>query len=85
MKAAAVHFETIFADVNQNLTNAERLVREAAENQSDIVILPEFFTTGFALSKKLLQAVAQSTDPSAYLKRWAETYHIIVGGSYIFF
>lgn len=85
MKAAAIHFETIFADVTQNLTNAERLVREAAENQSDIVILPEFFTTGFALSKRLLQAVAQSTDSSAYLKRWAVTYHIIVGGSYIFF
>lgn len=74
---AAVHFETIFANVTQNLTNAECLVREAAENQSDIVILPEFFTTGFALSKKLLEAVAQSADPSAYLKRWAVTYRLL--------
>lgn len=85
MKAAAVHFETVFADVNKNLTNAERLVREAAENQAEIVILPEFFTTGFALSKTLLGAVAKSTDPSAYLKRWAADYRIIVGGSYILF
>jgi predicted amidohydrolase len=85
MKTAAVHFETIFADVTQNLNNAESLVREAAKNQSDIVIFPEFFTTGFAFSQKLIEAVAQSTDPSAYLKRWAATYHIVVGGSYLFF
>ena len=85
MKAAAVHFETVFADVFQNLTNAERLVCEAAEYQADLVILPEFFTTGFAPSKKLLVAIAHSPDPSVYLKCWAEAYHIVIGGSYLFF
>lgn len=33
----------------------------------------------------MVEAVAQSTDPSAYLKRWAATYHIIVGGSFLLF
>ena len=85
MKIAVVHQKTKFADTKENLKNAEKLVKEAAENDADIINFPEFFTTGFAFSKELLEDVAQSENPLIAMKKMAWNYNIVVGGSYLNF
>lgn len=85
MKIAVVHQKTKFADTKENLRNAEKLVKEAAENDADIINFPEFFTTGFAFSKKLLEDVATSEKALIEMKKMASNYNIVVGGSYLNF
>jgi len=83
MKIAAVHMSTILADIKRNMTTAENNIREAAEKGAELVLLPEFFTTGFSFSPRLLRTVLMFNNVQEQLNEWAKKYNVIIGGSYL--
>lgn len=85
MKIAAVHMDTILGDVNANMDKAKKYIEEAVKDGAELIVLPEFFTSGFAFNHKLLDVVCKYDDPQAKLKEWAKEYNIIIGGSYLKF
>ncbi len=68
MLAAAQFFATPF-DLARNLETAEGLVRQAAENGAQLVVLPALCATGYAYTTRL--AVAAETLAGATVQRLA--------------
>lgn len=85
MKIAAVHMDTILADVNANMENTKKRIQEAVKDGAELVLFPEFFTTGFAFTPKLLDAVLKYENPQIKLSKWAKEFNVIIGGSYLVF
>ena len=85
MKISAVHMDTILADVNANMATAKRKIEEAVKAGAELVLFPELFTTGFAFTPKLLDAVVKYKNPQIELTKWAKQYDVIIGGSYLVF
>lgn len=83
MKIAAVHMDTILGDVEANMKNAKERIKEAKDNNAELIVFPEFFTTGFAFSDKLYDAVLKYENPQKKLNEWAKEFNIIIGGSYL--
>ncbi|AWI03586.1 carbon-nitrogen hydrolase family protein [Clostridium drakei] len=83
MKISAVHMDTILADVNANMANAKIRIEEAVNAGTELVLFPEFFTTGFAFMPKLLDVVVKCENPQIKLSKWAKQYNVIIGGSYL--
>ena len=84
MKAAAVQLEPRIADVAENLARCERLADEAAARGAELIVLPEFFTTGMGFDERIADA-ALPPDGAAteLLRRLARRHGAMVGGSYI--
>lgn len=85
MKISAVHMNSVLADVDHNMNIAENEIKKAKEKGAEIVVLPEFFSTGFAYTPKIPEAVLKYENPQIKLSMWAKKYDIIIGGSYIWF
>lgn len=47
MKAALIQMDSKFAEIDRNITTAERLIDEAAQQEADIILLPEYWSTAF--------------------------------------
>jgi predicted amidohydrolase len=56
MILAAAQFFATPLDVRRNLETARRLVRQAAENGAQVVVLPALLNTGYAYTPRLTQA-----------------------------
>lgn len=65
MKAVAVHFDAAFADINENYMKVEAYIQEAKGNHVKFLAPPEFFTTGFISSQKLIPCIARQEDSSS--------------------
>lgn len=62
-----------------------RLLREKLENlrgKTEIVVLPEMFSTGFSMNPSKLAEPTEG-ETITTLKRWASEYHLGIAGSYI--
>ncbi|MGH3561191.1 MAG: carbon-nitrogen hydrolase family protein [Mycobacterium sp.] len=83
-KVAAVQQDAVLADVTANLTMCERLADAAAEAGAEIIVLPEFFTTGMGYLPELVDC-AQPPDGAAadLLSSLARRHHALVGGSFL--
>lgn len=56
MKISLVQMDIVFGDVWANVEKVEGFVREAAERGSDLVVLPELWTTAYDLTRADLHA-----------------------------
>lgn len=83
MKIAAVHMDAAFGDVIKNMDNVKNKIKEAKTKGAELILFPEFFTTGFAFSNKLYDSVLKYDDPQDKLNEYAKEYNIIIGGSYL--
>lgn len=84
IKVAAIQMEAIIGDVEENLRMCEKLADEAANKGAKWIILPEFFTTGMAFDKSLINAVLPPNGKATeLLKRLAKRHHVYVGGSFL--
>lgn len=83
MKIAVVHMKAVLGEVDRNLDYAEKEIKEAHDNGADLILFPEFFTTGFAFSNKLYDAVLNYENPQKKISEFAEKYNMIIGGSYL--
>ncbi|MDC7127214.1 MAG: carbon-nitrogen hydrolase family protein [Spirochaetales bacterium] len=50
MKAAATQMNIILGDVEKNFNNAVNLINNAAQEGAELIVLPEFFTSGIAIN-----------------------------------
>ncbi|MEJ7718154.1 MAG: nitrilase-related carbon-nitrogen hydrolase [Thermoleophilaceae bacterium] len=61
MKVAAVQLEPRIADVAENLARSELLADDAGARGAELIVLPEFFTTGMAFREELADAALLPT------------------------
>lgn len=84
IRMAAIQMYAEFGEVDANLEQAERLVREAFAQGAEWVILPEFFTSAMGFHPKMLDAARPSDgEPYQLLLRLAREHGGVVGGSFI--
>jgi len=80
MKVALAQINIAWEAKEANLAKAERFVRRASEKGSDVVVLPEMFSTGFSMN---VEAIAEGEDDrtAAFLSDMARKHLInIIGG-----
>lgn len=84
IKAAAIQLKANLGDVASNLKKVGRLIDKAASLGANLIIVPEFFTSGVAFHPSLLK-VALPLDGLAkdLLVTKARKYNAYVGGSFI--
>lgn len=71
-------------DVDENMAQAERLVREAISMKAKWIILPEFFTSAIAFNRKIFDAICPlDGKPMKMMQRLAVEGDAIIGGSYL--
>ncbi|MFC2164021.1 carbon-nitrogen hydrolase family protein [Acidobacteriota bacterium] len=89
IRVAAIQMNCKVGELDTNLANAEKFIRKAFEQNAELVILPEFFTTpavGFPFNLKIVEAVCPLNEkPMQLLKRLSQEYNGIVGGSFLAF
>lgn len=83
MKIAVVNMPTVFADHSANMMTATNYIKYASKEEAELIVFPEFFNTGFAVSPKLLEAVGQAQNIENELAKLSADYHIAIGGSYL--
>lgn len=84
MRAAALQIEPVIADVAANLDACERLGDAAAADGAELIVLPEFFTTGIAFDPALADAaVAPDGAATDLLRDLALRHGALVGGSFL--
>ncbi len=81
---AAIQMRAELAEVDKNLIKTETLVRQAAEQGANWVVLPEFFTSACAFHPKMIDAVLPiHGEASNLLKSLAKQLNIYIGGSFL--
>lgn len=83
LKISVVPLDITWTDIEENLFVTERYL-EKVERNTDIVVLPELFSTGFISSPELLYKFAEEADNSATLqqiKKWAADFNFAIAGS----
>jgi predicted amidohydrolase len=86
IKIAAVQMVVNFCDVDSNLAQAERLIRDAFNKGAEWVIMPEFFTSAMGFHPKMLDAVSPLDGrPMQLFLDLAREYNGVIGGSFLAF
>src|SRR5262245_47877057 len=67
LRASALQFSSTPFALSRNLESAERLIREAAAQGAQIIVLPELFNTGYVYTPRLFAAA--ETEDGATLHR----------------
>lgn len=84
LRVAAVQAVSIDGDVDRNLKHAEPLIARAAEAGAELVLLPEFYGTGFRMTKEIWQA-AEPFDgrTTRWLAHTARRHGLWIGTSFL--
>jgi deaminated glutathione amidase len=84
IRAAAIQYEPLLGDVERNLERAELLARQAGDDGAQLIVLPEFFSTGMAFEPRISDGVLPVDGPATQLLlRLARDYKAVVGGSFL--
>lgn len=82
VRCAAVQLHAVPADVDANVAAVETALRRAARDGAEIVVLPEFFTTGVAYRRDIADAAQPVDGPVAQtLTGWAAEHDLLISGS----
>lgn len=81
MKISIVQTNIIWEDKQENLRRLHEKLK-SLENTTDLVVLPEMFSTGFSMNSHEL---AEPTEGNTItiLRSWAKIYNLALTGSYI--
>ena len=74
-------FDIVLADPQQNLATARRMVVEAAQRGSDVVVLPELWSTGYDLENADRYATPTDNGIFAEVAQMARRHKIAILGS----
>jgi predicted amidohydrolase len=85
MKVSVIQLEISLADVPSNLDRAAASVRDACHSGAELVLLPEFFTSGMAFEPSLLQVPLHQTETRSFLLASAREFSVPLGGSFLTF
>ena len=82
IKAAAIQFDILPAQVEHNMARAEELLRQAIDRGAELILLPELWNTGYALEEVAELAPLYQVPALDLLRRLAKEAAVtIVGGS----
>ncbi len=83
LKIAMIQMEIVLGEIDANYDKAERLMRQAAAEGAEVLVLPEMWNTGFFPKSTLDESVdAEGKRTQAFLSRIAKELGVfIVGGS----
>lgn len=84
IKIAAVPLDIVWADREANLKKVGEYL-EKMETDTDLVVLPELFTTSFTADPAVMADLAEGDDGPTMLqiKQWAAKYGRAIAGSYL--
>lgn len=84
LKVAAIALDIQLGDVEANLNSAARLVA-SLENDTDVAVLPELFTTGFIQDAGILHQIAREYGARTLcaVKEWSRKTQVAISGSYL--
>lgn len=77
---AAIQLEPKLGDVGHNLARSRALAEEAVRQGAEIVVLPEFFTTGMAYLPEVIAGALPYDGPATELLRDLAASHGVLGG-----
>lgn len=84
MRAAAIQLQTVLGDIDSNLEACGRLADVAANEGAELIILPEFFTTGVGFIPELAKCSLPPDGPATTLLfNLAKRHKALVGGSFL--
>lgn len=82
MKIGCIQMNVRFGKVEENYAHAEALIRQAAEQGAEIIVLPEMWNSGYALEQLSELADVQGERTQAFLQQLSQQLGVhIVGGS----
>ena len=72
LKIAALPHPIVFAEPESNLIDIAQSLEHIPEN-TDIIVLPEMFTTGYVKDKELVRSLGERNDGRTIsaVRRWA--------------
>jgi len=83
-KVAAIQMQPKLGDVEANLAQAERLVKEASRRGAQWIVLPETFTSAAAFHEDSIRAIRPVDGaPARLLEDLARKENAVVGGSFL--
>lgn len=84
MKVCSIPFDIVHGDVEANLVSAAHALHQV-ESDTDVVVLPELFTTSFVPDNETVAALAEANDGRTVeaLRRWAEFFGFAIAGSFL--
>lgn len=85
MKIAAVNFNAVFANLEENLIQVNDYVKEASGLGVELILFPEFFTSSMGRAEAMLDVAIHSSHVEKILLQLAAQHNIIIGGSYLLF
>ena len=83
LKVTAIPLDIVWADKDENLYATSRILA-TVDKDTDVVVLPELFSTGFLSSPELLSKYAEDASDSptvAKILEWAKHYNFAISGS----
>lgn len=85
-KIAVIPLDIAWADFEENLTAVEKWMK-AVDSDTDLVVLPELFSTGFVQEKEALRVLSENISGRTleFIGSLARRYHMAIAGSYLFF
>ena len=63
MRITLAQTESVLGEVDENLERAHEIIRAAGREQSDVVVFPELFLTGYNLSRVDKDVALSTSDP----------------------
>ena len=81
LNLSVLQFNLHWEDVELNMQLVERLLKTVPA-ESDVIVLPEMFTTGFSMNAGSL-SVLMGGDEVGRMKEWARSYDKAIVGSLI--
>ena len=82
-RCAAVQLEPQLGDVDFNIARCRELAAEAVRQGADIVVLPEFFTTGMAWLPEVVAGAVPYDGPAKALLLEIAAGGVLAGGSFL--
>lgn len=84
LKIAALPHPIVFAEPESNLIDIAQSLEHIPEN-TDIIVLPEMFTTGYVKDKELVRSLGERNDGRTIsaVRRWASTLNAAIAGSFL--
>lgn len=84
MKVCVIPFDIAYGDIESNLLTAAHQLSQV-ESDTDIVVLPELFTTSFIPDAKEVAKLAEPNDGRTVtaIKRWAQYFGFAIAGSFL--
>lgn len=81
LRLSLVQYDIVWEDKQKNLEYLHNIL-ESLSDKTDIIVLPEMFTTGFSMNS---QNLAEPNDGKTItqIKQWAKEYNIAICGSFI--